>query len=356
MLRATLRGLRRRLGQGETFAIISGHPEEVEHVHGVPGIHWLDFPAIYRAMASADLFLSGGGSLLQDATSFRNLAYHLTLFWIARRSRTNAMVFAQGVGPIRSRLGRNLTRRILQSLAAVTVRDPASAELLADLGLTVPTVEVTADPAFAIDPCPEPRVEEILRSEGLGRGSRPLVALAPRGLRHREAEAESLAFLADWAARKLRVTPLLVPMQFPDDLPACDMILARMKHAGEAAVVGQPLAPEEVLGVIRRCEIVVGVRLHALIFAAAMGVPLIGVEYDPKVRYFLKTLGVAPVVDLANLPAARQDLVLGFERAWKDREGLRRHLERVVPELRSLAERNFDVAAAVALRGKVRMK
>lgn len=347
MLKATIRGLKKRLGAVD-ITVVSGRPEAVMKEHPVKAIARLDLGAIRQAMQRSDLFLSGGGSLLQDATSFRNLAYHLGLFVLARRSRTPAMIFAQGVGPIRTRIGRAVAPWAMRGLAAITVRDPASADEFRRLGVTDPTPIVTADPAFALEPCSVDRAEAILRAARLGPGRPPLLAIAPRGLRHRELEAASLAFVADWAARRLKVRPLLIPMQQPNDVSSCRMILGLMKQPGEATVLDRPMAPEEVLGVIGRCEAVVGVRLHALIFAAATGVPLVGVEYDPKVAAFLDRLGLTPAATIETLSRSREDLVLGLERVWAGRDAVRQRLASVAAELSRLAEQNFDIAAAIA--------
>ena len=48
-------------------------------------------------------------------------------------------------------------------------------------------------------------------------------------------------------------------------------------------------------------EIVVSMRLHALIFAAGQGIPLAGVVYDPKVSAFLRYIGQEQFVDLEAL-------------------------------------------------------
>ncbi|WP_045234632.1 polysaccharide pyruvyl transferase family protein, partial [Deinococcus pimensis] len=53
--------------------------------------------------------------------------------------------------------------------------------------------------------------------------------------------------------------------------------------------------PQVALDTIRSAGFVVGVRLHAVILAAAAGVPFAGVSYDPKVRGFCEDAG-APVV------------------------------------------------------------
>ncbi len=42
-------------------------------------------------------------------------------------------------------------------------------------------------------------------------------------------------------------------------------------------------------------------RLHALIFAAGQGTPLVGVVYDPKVSGFLDYVGQKRYVDVQNV-------------------------------------------------------
>ena len=48
-------------------------------------------------------------------------------------------------------------------------------------------------------------------------------------------------------------------------------------------------------------DIIVSMRLHALIFAAGQGIPLVGVVYDPKVSSFLRYIGQDLFVDLQEL-------------------------------------------------------
>jgi polysaccharide pyruvyl transferase CsaB len=353
MLEATLLGLGRHLGGELTkVTVVSGRPAEVRAMHGVEALGRLDLPGIARALGRASLFLSGGGTLLQDRTSFRNLAYHLLLFDLARRAGARTMIYAQGVGPVRTPLGKALASRTLRGLDAITVRDPDSAQALLSLGVTLPVAEVTADPAFALEPCSPGRAREILAAAGLDADGPPLLALAPRGLRRRELEADGLAAVADWAVRRLGVRPVLLPMQYPNDLASCDMVLARMDDPAKATTLRDPLAPAEIMGLLGQCELVVGVRLHALIFAAAMGAPLAGVEYDPKVAYFLSRLGLRPLANLESLETGKEDLIIGLEQAWAGRQETRRRLAAAVPGFKRLAERNFEVAALVARQGR----
>ena len=56
-----------------------------------------------------------------------------------------------------------------------------------------------------------------------------------------------------------------------------------------------------IIGALSRMEVVVSMRLHALIFAAGMGIPLAGVVYDPKVSAFLRYIGQDLFVDLSEV-------------------------------------------------------
>jgi polysaccharide pyruvyl transferase WcaK-like protein len=65
-------------------------------------------------------------------------------------------------------------------------------------------------------------------------------------------------------------------------------------------------SPEDgglIIGLLSRMRVALSMRLHALIFAAASGVPLIGVVYDHKVSAFLDYLGQPLYTDLDKVTA-----------------------------------------------------
>lgn len=53
--------------------------------------------------------------------------------------------------------------------------------------------------------------------------------------------------------------------------------------------------PQDMLREVSECSLLIGMRLHSLIYAASQNVPLLGVSYDPKIDQFLGRIGSVPV-------------------------------------------------------------
>ena len=83
-----------------------------------------------EAIARADVVLSGGGGLLQTATSARSIVYYAGILREAIRQRRKSMIFAQSIGPL-DFLGRIVVRSFCRGLDRATVRDARSLRLLA---------------------------------------------------------------------------------------------------------------------------------------------------------------------------------------------------------------------------------
>ena len=96
---------------------------------------------------------------------------------------------------------------------------------------------------------------------------------------------------------------VFIPFHYPDDLTAAREVAAKM-HA-PAPIIAERNSVWAVMQEIRQLDLLIGMRLHSLIFAAAQGVPLLGIAYDPKVTAFLEQLGEKPVGQVEDLTAER---------------------------------------------------
>ena len=336
VLSAIIAGIRER--SDAEITVLSASPAATSARHEVKALPRMSPARVRKAVRECDLFISGGGSLLQDATSFKSLAYYLLVIALAKRYRRKVMLLGQGIGPLRRSISRRLTARTLSGVDLIAVRDPQSAELLRELGVKS-RIEVTADPTFALDPCPADEYSRLWRALGFGDGD-DVLAVSLRGWPGRDVERHASEALAE-IAQELPVKLLLVAMHSPDDEALARRVADSLEMPDRIAVQPEEWSGEQLLGVLGRCVFAIGMRLHALIFAAAAGVPSLGIEYDPKVEQFVKATGQAGI-PLSEVSAGRlgEDAIS----AWSRRAELAARLPERIERMRKGAEENFRLA------------
>lgn len=326
VLAATVAELRRRRPDLE-IDVLSASPEATARAYGVTGIPRTQPRAVAHALRGADLFLSGGGSLFQDATSWRSPWYYLAVLAAARRWCRRTAVYAQGFEPTRRTWVRAGIRTVLNSVDLVTVRDAASAAVLAQAGVRRPRIAVAADPSFLLDPDRTAAVEQ----ERAGWGSGRLVGLAVRPWGDGRA-LEAIAAAARECGGRLGARWVLLPMHRPHDIAAAETIAARLDGA---VLVRRSFGPREMLALTAGLDLLVGMRLHALIFAASQGVPVVPIAYDRKVAALAQELGDDAPLSADGLDA--RALAARITAVAEDRAGRRERLRRAAAALRERA-------------------
>ena len=86
----------------------------------------------------------------------------------------------------------------------------------------------------------------------------------------------------------------------------------------------------------------IGIRLHALIFAAVMHVPMVGISYDPKIERFLETLGEHNVSTLQNISV--ENLMTEVRQLWSTQVNSNSCKSEQSNYLREKAFRNAELA------------
>jgi polysaccharide pyruvyl transferase CsaB len=333
VLRSILTALReegRNAGLEIEPVVLSGDPAWTEAAHGVRAAHRMRPAEVLRTLRGCDALISGGGSLLQDATSAKTIPYYTGIVGLARLLGKPVFVYAQGIGPVRRAWLRPLVRAAMNASRIVTVRDEESAALLARIGVARGRIEVVPDPVMGLAPPAEAEARAASMAGGPGDGDAPVVGVSVRRWRPDGADlarvAEALAALARRRAVRLR----FLPLHAPDDAEASRAVMGRLAAlgAGDAAEFAEPGDdPQRMLLEVGRCSLVFGMRLHALIYAANRGVPMIGLSYDPKIDHFLARLGLSPVGTTDRLdPEAFAEAAAGLltpegASAWRERHG-----------------------------------
>ena len=326
------------------LSVISRRPKETALRCGVDAIYTFAFPRILRTMRRSELYLNGGGSLLQDVTSSRSLWYYLFTLWAAKQRGCAVMMYGCGVGPIRRPGNRRLAGRVVeQCVDAVTLREENSLEELRSLGVTKPSLAVASDPALSLPPTPAGETDALMRRLGLDPAGDYLMLTLRRwpGIADK---LELFAAAADYGWETYGLTPVLLSVNPIQDDRTTERVRGLI-HA-PCVLVQEPIDTAAVAGLIGRMRAVLAMRLHVLIFAASRAVPLAAVSYDPKVASFLDYLDQTNYVDFDALTDKAQLFALVDAAATADREALRQATERIM----AIERRNADTARRLLQR------
>lgn len=326
-----------------------------------------------RALLDADALILGGGGLIQDGTSLYNLPLYAGYVALARLLRMPVIGWGLGVEPVFTHLGKYLARFICSSAISFSVRDNTSKRLLRRAGVPGDQIKVTADPAFLISPdrsaaqskAPEkPLVIFCVRSLSDNHPGINLHYLLPVSVRQKlnigwRPPPEKGARFVEGVARGLRVCVeefgaqvILLPLWPGRD----DAILEKVKEA--AIEMGVPTGaigraeieqkPDRIAGYIGSADLLVSMRLHALIFGAKQGVPLLALSYARKVRGLMKLLGRERwVVEVETRSAPPEEIEMKLRLLWQVRRQESQLVQNAAMRAVASAEADADEIARV---------
>jgi polysaccharide pyruvyl transferase CsaB len=290
-------------------------------------------------MKHSRLYINGGGSLIQYVTSRRSLWFYLHNIKTAKRMGNQVQMYGCGIGPVTRPGHRKLAARTLNACVdVITLREPDSLEELKSMGVVRPQILLTADPALTLHRASDDVIDSVLLRAGIPPHG-DYLCFALRRWKGFEDKAAVFAAAAEYAYRTYGLTPVFLAVEKHQD-PGAAMTAARgitvphyfLNDAGDAA---------SIIGVLSRMKAVVSMRLHALIFAAGQGIPLIGVVYDPKVSSFLRYIGQELFVRLEALDLA--GLTALIDRAVEQAAHPEQQ-EAAVQQLQEMEQRNVEIA------------
>jgi polysaccharide pyruvyl transferase CsaB len=289
-----------------------------------------------------DLLLLGGGGILYDDEA--ELYLHLPR--IAQQLGVRTATYAIGAGPLQRRPDRRGVAEVLNGMLAVTVRDSRTRRLLEEVGVER-EITVTADPALLLEGGAAPA--GVLEREGID-ASRGLVGVSVREPGGAAADLEPplyhrlLAHAADFVADRFNADLLFVPME-RHDVGHAHRVIAEMGLPERARVLTGSYGPRELLGIVGRLDMAIGMRLHFLIFAALSGVPILGLPYASKVSSFLQQLGLTAPDQIQ--PEHAGTLLAAIDRTWDLREDAAALIRERLPALQLDARRTASIISGL---------
>jgi len=322
--------------------VLSKNPIETRRIYNVDSISRVNLIPILYIMKNSKLFISGGGSLIQDNTSTRSLIYYLGMIWLAKKMKMKVMIYANGIGPLNKKNNRSLTKHVVDRVDVITLREELSYKELVSLNISKPKIYVTADPAFTIQPENTEHVDGLLLDEEINPNAR-YIGISVRKWHGHDKYETTIANIADYIIETYGINVLFIPMHYPGDLVIIKNIQSKMKN--KSYTVSKKHSVSEILGIIGKTEMLIGMRLHALIFAASIGVPIVGIVYEPKVEGFLKYSNQASLGHVNSLEF--DNAIKIIDNTWNNREQIKDQLKNTTASLKERALSNAEIAVKI---------
>jgi len=99
--------------------------------------------------------------------------------------------------------------------------------------------------------------------------------------------AKIVAFLVEKFPAKL----ILIPFQIGADLTIIKDIFKKVDHPS-VACLEEEINPAQMLSLFSHLSLIIGMRFHSLVFATINNKPFLALDYDPKVRNYIYSLGL----------------------------------------------------------------
>ncbi len=310
---ALLLTLLQMLPPGVNPIVLSHNPTATSQAYGVTTVPHKSWQTL-KAIAQADGFVFGGGSLLQDVTSLGSLVYYAALMKWAQLLGKKTIAWAQGIGPLQSSCANHITRFVLRGCTGITVRDQASADLLKNWQIPQaiapdPVWVLEALPFAEMPDLPHPRIAVNLRTHG----SMTLKKLTVLQVALKQFQQQNKASI------------ILIPFQKSQDEAIAQQLYDAL---AEPKVIIAPLQPQQYKSLFAQVDFLIGMRLHSLILAAA-ACPCFALNYDPKVAQLQQQCNL-PGLDLDQLPLDAEALSQQWTTALKTAQRLTPEQQRTI--------------------------
>jgi polysaccharide pyruvyl transferase CsaB len=281
------------------ITIVSRNPRQVQTIHGVEAIHEkgkMGRLQLMWALQRCELFLLGGGGLIKDyGEDSKSIVNWLNPLQMAtkKKPRTKIALVAVGVENIRYKRSKKAVLEALSGVDMITVRDRHSKKILENLGVEK-DIEVVSDPAILL--CQTRKGKRALKA-------RPRVLVCVRhwfdkgnyisNVEKNRRMLDTLSRAVDCLIQNYDADVDFYPLRISspdDDRIVANQIVKNMRFQARAKIHISVPDVDEFIRMMDRYSLVIGMRLHSIILAAASGIPTIGLNYMPKVAAFMESI------------------------------------------------------------------
>ncbi len=297
---------------------------------------------------NSDVIINSGGDTISGEGGLGTLTPLLNIMYAISLNKP-VVLYGESLGYFNNKFLNMISKFILNRTNLIIVREELSKKYLLDNNITNPKIYVTSDPAFLLDPAPELIISEIFKKEGISE-NRPLIGINPSGLISRflnndeqtnqQKIISTMSKVIDNLIENLNVNILMVPHVYTsgsDDRRPMYDILQNVKNKSNVYTVDNEYSARELKGIIGKCNLFVGMRMHATIAATSMLVPTVGIAYSHKMHGIIgDMLGQNKyVLDIKNFEY--DQLISMIYDCWENCDIIKNELQSKIPFIKEKA-------------------
>lgn len=303
----------------ENITVLSGNPKRTSKKYNINAINRYNVFYLIKAILKNSILVIGGGSLLQDVTSKKSIYYYLFVIKLAQIARKKVIMLSQGIGPINNKISFKVTASILKKTDVITVRDNNSKKIIEDMGVDKSKIYFSADPVITYG-------SEI----NYENKNKDMVKVCFSLRKHKNNNnIDEICKVID-KLNENNIMCYLIPFHYYEDMEVLTKIENRLGN--KCKYIKKKLSALEVYKIISEMNLLVGIRLHSLVFAASAGVPIIAISYDPKIDFFMENLDMNILCDVEglNFNILYKDIINKLSNADMEKKELNKNVGKLI--------------------------
>lgn len=264
---------------------------DVEYTAGklnVNAVRRFDVVKVIKTISNSDILISGGGSLLQDVTSLNSLIYYSAVIALGLLLNKKVIIFAQGIGPLNSKIAKLIVKNLLKYCTCVTVRDENSFNLLKDFGINS---DLVCDPIYSLE------VKDRICDGSVGVQLREF-----KTMNYNLLQKLALLIVNKFSDRKIKIFSLQKSQDY-ELSKKFELILKSFNPEINVEII-----EDDIINQISTLEYLFAMRFHAILVALKYGVKTCAINYDIKVE---------KIANDACIPLISMDAHENFEKIFE---------------------------------------
>lgn len=283
----------------------------------------------------ADLVIGVGGGYIIGKPGWKStISLIITLFefWICKKIGKKVVLYSQSIGPFHNKFQLLLSKYVLNSLDQITVRESISYHQLKQMKVDAPHIKKAYDAAFYFTARTKTRMKNYLMKHGVF-FTKPVLGITVRKCFEDERQKDyeqsivSCAYTAatEYGYKVVFIPHVTAPDQNDDDRNVQQSIRSHIKPHRDIIYLNDRFTYQELKGIYDNLNLLIGTRMHSVIFSLTGFVPVIGLAYEPKTVGIMKQNQLEKwVLNVEEI--SKQNLLNLFKRLHKEQKNYKKYL------------------------------